>query len=103
MRRFLTLTQYFEVTTPPKADRAVPRSKCNQDFSAFWTSITASVDRNIRVGHHAMATKDGLDPDHRSPFFLCDDEPEQGVGNGRAVISLRFLIASILVAMAAAI
>jgi hypothetical protein len=58
-----------------------------------------------------MAAKDGFDPDDPLPFFLCDDEPdflcddepEQGIGNDRAVISLRFVIASILVATAAAI
>jgi hypothetical protein len=71
-----------------------------------------------------MATKDWFDPDHPLPFFLCDGEPdllcddepeqgigndkaviplrEQGIGNDRAVISLRFVLASILVATATA-
>ena len=49
-----------------------------------------------------MATKDGFDPDNPLPFFPCDDEPEQGIGNGRAVMSLRFVMASILVATATA-
>jgi hypothetical protein len=49
-----------------------------------------------------MATKDRFDPDHPLQFFLCDGEPEQGLGNGRAVISLRFAIASISVAAAIA-
>jgi hypothetical protein len=49
-----------------------------------------------------MATKDGFDPDNPLPFFLFAGEPEQGIGNGRAVISLRFVIASILVATATA-
>ena len=47
-----------------------------------------------------MATKDGFDPDNPLPFVLCDDEPEQGIGNGAAVMSARFVMASILVATA---
>jgi hypothetical protein len=42
------------------------------------------------------------DPDDTLPLFLSAGEPEKGIGNGRAVISLRFVIASILVATAAA-
>ena len=63
-----------------------------------------------------MATKDGFNPDDFLPLFLSDkplsradkplslaDEPEQqGIGNDRAVISLRFTVASVLVAAATA-
>jgi hypothetical protein len=63
-----------------------------------------------------MAAKDGFNPDDFLPIFLSDkplsladkplslaDEPEQqGIGNDRAVISLRFIVASILVAAATA-
>jgi hypothetical protein len=65
-----------------------------------------------------MATKDGFNSDDFLPLFLSDkplsldlsgkplslaDEPEQpGIGNDRAVISLRFTVASILVAAATA-
>jgi hypothetical protein len=47
-----------------------------------------------------MATKDGFDPDNSLPLFLCAGEPEQGIGNDKAVISLRGLLGSILVAAA---
>jgi hypothetical protein len=67
-----------------------------------------------------MATRDGVDSGvFLQPFFLGDepklgnrkegaiislsaDEPEQGIANGRAVISLRFVMASILIATATA-
>jgi hypothetical protein len=49
-----------------------------------------------------MATKDGFGPDNPLPFFLCDNEPEQVIGNGRAIMSLRIVMASILVATATA-
>jgi hypothetical protein len=63
-----------------------------------------------------MATKDGFNPDDFLPLFLSDkplsladkplslaDEPEQqDIGNDRAIISLRFTAASILVAAATA-
>jgi hypothetical protein len=73
--------------------------------------MTASVDRNIRRRHHAMATKDGFYPGDPLPLFLSTDEPEQNstdqpkqnIGNDRPVILLRVLKASILVAMAIAI
>ena len=50
-----------------------------------------------------MATKDGFDPDDPLPLFLSADEPEPGIESDRAVVSLRFLMASILVATATAI
>ena len=50
-----------------------------------------------------MAMKDGVDPDDALPLFLSDDEPEPGLGGDRAVISLRFVIAGILIATATAI
>jgi len=73
--------------------------------------MTASVDRNIRRRHHAMATKEGFYPGDPLPLFLSTDEPEQNstdqpmqnIGNDRPVILLRVLKASILVAMAIAI
>ena len=49
-----------------------------------------------------MATKGGFDPDNPLPFFLRYDEPELGIGCGRAVMSARFVMASILVATATA-
>jgi hypothetical protein len=49
-----------------------------------------------------MATKDGFDPGDPLPLFLSD-EAEAGIGGDRAVFSLRFLMASILVATATAI
>ena len=49
-----------------------------------------------------MATKGGFDPDNPLPFFLRYDEPEQGIGYGRAAMSARFVVASILVATATA-
>jgi hypothetical protein len=52
--------------------------------------------------HHVMATKYGFDPGDPLPLFLSADEPEQGIGNDKAVISLRGLIASLLVAAATA-
>jgi hypothetical protein len=48
-----------------------------------------------------MATKDGFDPDDPLPLSLSADEA--GIGGDRAVISLRFVMASILVATATAI
>ena len=50
-----------------------------------------------------MATKDGFDSDDPLPLFLSADAPEPSIGNDRAVISLRFVMASILVATATAI
>ncbi len=50
-----------------------------------------------------MATQDGLDPDDPLPLFLSADEPEPGIWSARAVISLRFVMASILVATATAV
>ena len=50
-----------------------------------------------------MATKDGFDPDDALPLIQSADEPEPGIGSDRAVISLRFVMASILVATATAI
>jgi hypothetical protein len=50
-----------------------------------------------------MATEDGFDPGDPLPLFLSAYEPEQGNGNGKTVISLRSLMASILVAAAIAI
>ena len=50
-----------------------------------------------------MATKDGLDPDNALPLILSADEPEPGIGSDRAVISLRFVMASILVVTATTI
>src|SRR5579863_5852273 len=50
-----------------------------------------------------MATKDGFDPDDALPLILSADEPEPGIGSDRAVISLRFVMASILVVTATAI
>lgn len=47
-----------------------------------------------------MATKDGFDPDDALPLFLSADEPEPGIGGDRAVISLRFVMAGVLVATA---
>jgi hypothetical protein len=47
-----------------------------------------------------MATNNGLDPDDPLPLFLSADEPEPAVGGDRAVISLRFVMAGILVATA---
>ena len=43
-----------------------------------------------------MATKDGFDPDDALPLILSADEPEPGIGSDRAVISLRFVMASFL-------
>src|SRR5258705_13924290 len=50
-----------------------------------------------------MPTKDGFNPDH--PLFLANEFEQQGIGKAwdRAVISSRFLKASILVATASAI
>ena len=53
--------------------------------------------------HHAMATETGFHPDDSLPLFLSADEPELGIGSDRSVISLRFVMASILVAAATAI
>jgi hypothetical protein len=54
--------------------------------------------------HHAMATEDGFDPGHPLPLFLISaDEPEQGIGNDKAVVSLRGLMASLLAAATIAI
>src|ERR1700739_2136183 len=64
--------------------------------------MTASVDRNVRMRHHGRATKYGFDPGDPLPLFLSADEPEQGIGNDKAVISLRGLMASVLVAAASA-
>ena len=50
-----------------------------------------------------MATKDGFDSDDPLPLFLSADAPEPSSGSDRAVISLRFVMASILVATATAI
>jgi hypothetical protein len=50
-----------------------------------------------------MATKDGFDPDDPLPLFLSADEPEAAIGRDRAVISLRFVMASILFATATVI
>ena len=50
-----------------------------------------------------MATKDGFDPDGALPLILSADEPEPGIGSDRAVISLRFVMASILVVTATTI
>jgi hypothetical protein len=50
-----------------------------------------------------MATNDGFDPGNSLPLFLSAHEPEQGIGNDKAVISLRGLMAGILVAAAIAI
>ena len=50
-----------------------------------------------------MATRDGFDPDDSLPLFLSADEPESGIGSDRAGISLRFVLASILVAAAIAV
>jgi hypothetical protein len=50
-----------------------------------------------------MKTKDGFALDDPLPLFLSDDKPEQGIGSDRAVISLRLVTASILVATATAI
>jgi hypothetical protein len=50
-----------------------------------------------------MATRDGFDPDDSLPLFLSADEPELGIGSDRAGISLRFVLASILVAAAIAV
>jgi hypothetical protein len=52
---------------------------------------------------HAMATEDGFDPGDPLPLFLSADEPERGIANDKAVISLRGLTASVLVAAAVAI
>jgi hypothetical protein len=59
-------------------------------------------ERNIRMRHHAMATEDGFDPGPLPRFLLRADEPEQGIGNDKAVISLRGLMASLLAAAALA-
>jgi hypothetical protein len=58
--------------------------------------------RNVSMRHHAMATEDGFEPVDSLPLFLSADEPEQSIGNDEAVISLRGLMASILVAAAIA-
>ncbi len=50
-----------------------------------------------------MATKDGFDRDDALPLILSADEPEPGIGSDRAVISLRFVMASFLVVTATAI
>jgi len=50
-----------------------------------------------------MATKGGFDPDDPMRLFLSADAPVQSIGNNRAVVSLRGLKASILVATAVAI
>src|ERR1700751_4316718 len=47
-----------------------------------------------------MATKDGFEPGDTLPLFLFADEPEPGIGGDRAVISLRIVLAAILVATA---
>jgi hypothetical protein len=49
-----------------------------------------------------MASEDGFDPGDPLPLFLSADEPEHGIGNDKAVISLRGLLASLLVAAATA-
>ena len=60
-------------------------------------------ERNIRMKHHATATEDGFDPGPLPRFLLSADEPEQGIGNDKAVISSRGLMASLLVAAVIAI
>jgi hypothetical protein len=50
-----------------------------------------------------MATKDGFDPDDALPLILSADESEPGTGSDRAVISLRFVMAIILVVTATTI
>ena len=45
-----------------------------------------------------MATKDGFDPNDALPLFLSAHEPEPGIGSDRTVISLRLVLAGILVA-----
>ena len=47
-----------------------------------------------------MATKDGFDPGDSLPLFLSADEPERGIGNTKAIIWLRGLMASVLAAAA---
>jgi hypothetical protein len=50
-----------------------------------------------------MAKEIGFHPDDSLPLFLSADEPELDIGSDRSAISLRFVMASILVAAAAAI
>jgi hypothetical protein len=50
-----------------------------------------------------MATQDGLEPGDPLPLFPSGDEIEPGIWSARAVISLRFVIAGILVATATAV
>jgi hypothetical protein len=50
-----------------------------------------------------MATQDGLDPDDPLPLFLSADETEPSIWSARALISLRFVMAGILVATATAV
>ena len=52
--------------------------------------------------HHAIATEDRFVPGPLPLYLLRADEPEQGIGNDKAVISLRGLTASLLVAAALA-
>lgn len=49
-----------------------------------------------------MATEDGFDPGNPLPLFLPADESDRSIGNDEAVISLRGLMASLLVAAAIA-
>ena len=49
-----------------------------------------------------MATEDGFDSSDPLPLFLSADESDQSIGNDEAVISLRGLMACILVAAAIA-
>src|ERR1700745_2625296 len=86
-------------------ERPPPYPNENPAAPHGWTSMTASVERNIRRRHHAMATKDGFYPGDPLPLFLSTDEPEQNstdqpnqnTGNDRPVILLRVLKAGILV------
>jgi hypothetical protein len=59
-------------------------------------------DRNISTRHHAMATQHGFDRGDPLPLFLSANEPEHGIGKDKAVISLRGLMASLLIAAAIA-
>jgi DNA polymerase III gamma/tau subunit len=60
-------------------------------------------ERNIRIRHHTVATEEDFDPGPLPVFLLSADEPEQDTANDKAVISLRGLMASLLVAAAIAI
>lgn len=59
-------------------------------------------ERNISIRDHAMATEESLDPGPLPRFLLSADEPEQGNGNEKTVISLRGFTATLLVAAAIA-